>query len=92
MVREAQGPGASLKAVYGLPEIHREAIRTAELVANPGCYPTSVILALAPLFKLSEVDNDLSVVDSKSGISGAGREQNWPRAFARQGKASDLTE
>ena len=58
-------------AVYGLPERHREAIRRAELVANPGCYPTATILALAPL-----ADEDLIedvVVDAKSGISGAGR-------------------
>jgi N-acetyl-gamma-glutamyl-phosphate reductase len=60
------------KAVYGLPELHRALIKNADLVANPGCYPTSAILALAPLIKLGLVEPDL-VVDSKSGVSGAGR-------------------
>jgi N-acetyl-gamma-glutamyl-phosphate reductase len=58
------------EAVYGLPEVHREAIRGAELVAAPGCYPTAAILALAPL---RDVAAD-AVVDAKSGVSGAGRE------------------
>ncbi len=61
------------KAVYGLPEIHREAIKTARFIANPGCYPTSVILALAPLLKTGWVDLDSIISDSKSGVSGAGR-------------------
>ncbi|NJO04251.1 MAG: N-acetyl-gamma-glutamyl-phosphate reductase [Chloroflexaceae bacterium] len=61
------------EAVYGLPELHREQIRTARLVANPGCYPTSVILALVPLVRAGLLDNDTVIVDSKSGISGAGR-------------------
>ncbi len=60
-------------AVYGLPELHREAIKTTNLVANPGCYPTSVILGLAPLLKAGLLDPDTLVVDSKSGTSGAGR-------------------
>ncbi len=59
------------EAVFGLPEIHGPEIPTARLVANPGCYPTSAILALAPLVQLSS-DRDF-IVDSKSGISGAGR-------------------
>ncbi len=64
----------SLKeAVYGLPELHRDSIRSARLVANPGCYPTGAILALAPLMKLSGMDFDSIVIDSKSGVSGAGR-------------------
>lgn len=62
------------EAVYGLPELHREAIRTARLVANPGCYPTSAILGLAPLMKGGWIDTGSIVVDSKSGVSGAGRE------------------
>ncbi|MDR2350961.1 MAG: N-acetyl-gamma-glutamyl-phosphate reductase [Deltaproteobacteria bacterium] len=63
------------EAVYGLPELHREEIRKARLVANPGCYPTSVILALAPLVKNGLLDPGKTViVDSKSGVSGAGRE------------------
>lgn len=65
--------GYLAEAVYGLPEIHREKIRGARLVANPGCYPTSVILGLAPLLKNKLIDPDTVVIDSKSGTSGAGR-------------------
>jgi N-acetyl-gamma-glutamyl-phosphate reductase len=62
------------KSVYGMPEIHREEIRDAELVANPGCYATSVILALKPLVAQGWVDLDHGIVsDSKSGVSGAGK-------------------
>jgi len=61
------------KAVYGLPEIYREKIVPAMLVANPGCYPTSAILALSPLLSHPAVALDSIVVDSKSGTSGAGR-------------------
>ncbi len=75
------------RAVYGLPEIHRDSIKKAELVANPGCYPTSVILALAPLFKLSEVDTSCPVVDSKSGISGAGRGAKPITSFCESGES-----
>jgi N-acetyl-gamma-glutamyl-phosphate reductase len=60
------------KAVYGLPEIHREAISRTHLVANPGCYPEATILALAPAVREGLVVDDV-VVDAKSGISGAGR-------------------
>ena len=59
-------------AVYGLPELFRSKIRGARLVANPGCYPTSAILALAPLLKRNLIDPNEIVVDSKSGVSGAG--------------------
>ncbi|MCK4859072.1 MAG: N-acetyl-gamma-glutamyl-phosphate reductase [Candidatus Omnitrophica bacterium] len=61
------------KAVYGLPELYKEKIKEAELIANPGCYPTSVILALAPLFKQGMVKNNSLIIDSKTGVSGAGR-------------------
>jgi N-acetyl-gamma-glutamyl-phosphate reductase len=61
------------RAVYGLPELHREAIRQTILVANPGCYPTSIILATAPLLKAGLIDPDTIIADSKSGASGAGR-------------------
>jgi N-acetyl-gamma-glutamyl-phosphate reductase len=64
-------------AVYGLPEIHREAIRDARLVANPGCYPTAAILALRPL---AEHIGDV-VIDAKSGVSGAGREPSHGKHF-----------
>ena len=58
-------------AVYGLPELNRDALRNAELVANPGCYPTAAVLALAPLAAAGLVDG--VVIDAKSGVSGAGR-------------------
>jgi N-acetyl-gamma-glutamyl-phosphate reductase len=63
------------QAIYGLPELNRESISEARLVANPGCYATSVILALAPLLRAGAVDRDHGIVsDSKSGVSGAGKE------------------
>ena len=61
------------EAVYGLPEINREAIKSARLVANPGCYPTAVQLGLAPLVEKAWVDTDRLIADCKSGVSGAGR-------------------
>lgn len=61
------------QAVYGLPELHRAAIKGSRLVANPGCYPTSIILATAPLLKGGLIDPDTIIADSKSGASGAGR-------------------
>jgi N-acetyl-gamma-glutamyl-phosphate reductase len=65
------------KAVYGLPELSRDRIPDAALVANPGCYATSVILALAPLLKADSVDRKRGIIsDSKSGVSGAGKEAN----------------
>ncbi len=70
---EHGAPDLLKKAVYGLPEIRREEIKTASLVGNPGCYPTSVILGLAPLLKNGLVDTGTVVADSKSGVSGAGR-------------------
>jgi N-acetyl-gamma-glutamyl-phosphate reductase len=65
-------PQLLAKAAYGLPELHRAEIASARLVANPGCYPTGAILALAPAVKAKLVGPDI-VVDSKSGVSGAGR-------------------
>jgi len=61
------------EAVYGLPELRREEIAAATLVANPGCYPTSIILALMPLLKEGLIDPASIIADSKSGVSGAGR-------------------
>ncbi len=61
------------EAVYGLPELFREGISAARLIANPGCYPTSVALALAPLLENALIDHKTLIVDSKSGTSGAGR-------------------
>jgi len=61
------------KVAYGLPELFRDEIRQSSLVANPGCYPTSAILALAPLLKAGLIDAREIIIDSKSGVSGAGR-------------------
>jgi N-acetyl-gamma-glutamyl-phosphate reductase len=61
------------EAVYGLPELHRDAIRTARLVANPGCYPAAALIALAPLVRASIIRPEGIVIDAKSGVSGAGR-------------------
>jgi len=69
------------KAVYGLPELYREEIKKCNLVANPGCYPTSVILAIAPLVKNGVVELDNIIVDAKSGITGAGRKPSMDLLF-----------
>ena len=66
-------PELFAEAVYGLPEINRERIRKARLVANPGCYATAVQLALLPLVETDLVDHRHLIADSKSGVSGAGR-------------------
>ena len=63
------------RAVYGMSELHREAIAAADLVANPGCYATAMILALKPLVAAGLLDREHGIVcDAKSGVSGAGRE------------------
>ncbi|GLT40002.1 hypothetical protein SLA2020_141640 [Shorea laevis] len=61
------------KAVYGLTEISREEVKNARLVANPGCYPTSIQLPLVPLIKAKLIEYRNIIIDSKSGVSGAGR-------------------
>jgi N-acetyl-gamma-glutamyl-phosphate reductase len=71
--REHCAPGYLGQAVYGLPELYREEIRKASLVANPGCYPTSVLLGLVPLAARNLLNWDSLVVDAKSGASGSGR-------------------
>lgn len=70
---EPHDPDRLGKVVYGLPELFRDAIGGANLVANPGCYPTSTILPLAPLLKAGLIEPTDIIVDSKSGVSGAGR-------------------
>lgn len=69
------------RAVYGLPECHREALRSSTLTASPGCYPTAAILQLAPLVANGLIQTDSIVVDSKSGVSGAGRSPALPYHF-----------
>ena len=59
-------------SVYGLPELHREDIKNAQLVANPGCYPTSAILGILPFVEYIKDGSDI-IVDAKSGVSGAGK-------------------
>jgi len=66
-------PSLLKEAVYGLPECGNDDIKKAKLIANPGCYPTSIILALAPLLKEQLVASDGLIIDAKSGVSGAGR-------------------
>jgi N-acetyl-gamma-glutamyl-phosphate reductase len=69
--RQHEAPELLDRAVYGLPERYREQIREADLVANPGCYPTATLIALAPLARAGVIED--VVVDAKSGVSGAGR-------------------
>ena len=70
------------QAVYGIPELHRERLKSATLVANAGCYSTSIILALAPLIRAGLVDLDHGIVcDSKSGVSGAGKQPTQKTHF-----------
>ncbi len=61
------------KAVYGLPELYREKIKKAEFIANPGCYPTAALLALAPLVSTQTEEVASIIIDAKSGVTGAGR-------------------
>ena len=68
-------------AVYGIPELYREDIKKASLVANPGCYPTGAILALAPLLRARLIKPDSIIVDAKSGVSGAGRKADLGLQF-----------
>ncbi len=63
----------SEKAAYGLSEIYREEIQSADIIGNPGCYPTSVLLPLIPLIRENLIDTETIICDSKSGVSGAGR-------------------
>lgn len=70
------------QAVYGLPELYRDKIKKAQLIANPGCYPTSVILGIAPMLKEKAVDTSRVISDSKSGVTGAGRKADIALSFA----------
>ncbi|MGI8740286.1 MAG: N-acetyl-gamma-glutamyl-phosphate reductase [Gammaproteobacteria bacterium] len=69
------------QAVYGLPEVNRDAIRSARLLANPGCYPTAVLLGFLPLIEAGVVDPDYLIADAKSGVSGAGRKASIGSLF-----------
>jgi N-acetyl-gamma-glutamyl-phosphate reductase len=75
------------EAVYGLPEVNRDSIRGARLVANPGCYPTAVTLGFLPLLERGAVDPGWLVADVKSGVSGAGRKASVPLLMAEVGES-----
>ncbi|MCG8023265.1 MAG: N-acetyl-gamma-glutamyl-phosphate reductase [Candidatus Thiodiazotropha endolucinida] len=75
------------EAVYGLPELNRQAIREARLVANPGCYPTAVALGFLPLIEDGLVACDFLVADTKSGVSGAGRSANVAMLMGEMGES-----
>ncbi len=76
-----RGEALLTEAVYGLPELNRHEISEAKLVANPGCYPTAVILALAPLLHHKIIKTGPIIIDAKSGVSGAGRAPRQPFHF-----------
>ncbi|MGA2327774.1 MAG: N-acetyl-gamma-glutamyl-phosphate reductase [Bryobacteraceae bacterium] len=79
---EQTQPALLAEAAYGLPEFCRERIRTARLVANPGCYPTAANLAIKPLVEAAVVDRKAGIVcDAKSGVSGAGRKPSLKTSF-----------
>ena len=78
-------PDLVAEAVYGLPEINREAIRGARLVANPGCYPTAVQLGFLPLIEAGAVELSSLIADCKSGVSGAGRKAEVGALLAEAG-------
>ena len=79
-LRRARGPRAARAgAVYGLPELHRDEVRGADVVADPGCFPTAALLALAPLARAGLLGD--VIVDAKSGVSGAGPRGNGGHAF-----------
>jgi N-acetyl-gamma-glutamyl-phosphate reductase len=79
-------PDLVAEAVYGLPEVNREKIKHARLVANPGCYPTAVQLGFIPLLEAGVIEENSLIADSKSGVSGAGRKAEVHTLFA---EASD---
>lgn len=80
--REHTAPELLGRFVYGLPEWNRDAIRTASLIANPGCYPTSALLPLIPLLKAQLIQETGLVINSLSGVSGAGRSSSVELSFA----------
>jgi len=80
-------PDVLKNAVYGIPELYREKIKQAKVIGNPGCYPTTVLLGLAPLLEKNLIDFSVPIIaDSKSGVSGAGRKAEVATLFA---EASD---
>ncbi len=80
-------PDLLAEAVYGLPETHREAIRTARLIGNPGCYPTAVQLGFKPLLENGLIETGGLIADVKSGVSGAGRGAKVANLFSEMGES-----
>jgi len=83
---EHRAPNLQGEAVYGLTEVYREAIRSARLIACPGCYPTAALLALVPIVKAGLVDAGDIVIDAKSGVTGAGRGLKQNTLFSEAGE------
>jgi N-acetyl-gamma-glutamyl-phosphate reductase len=79
-------PELLAESAYGLPEMHRESIRRARIVGNPGCYPTAIQLGFLPLVEAAVVDTGHLIADAKSGVSGAGRKAEMGLTFS---EASD---
>jgi N-acetyl-gamma-glutamyl-phosphate reductase len=79
-------PDLLSESVYGLPEMHREAIKKARIIGNPGCYPTAIQLGFLPMIEAGVVDSAHLIADAKSGVSGAGRKAELDLAFS---EASD---
>ena len=79
------------QAVYGLPELYREAIPPAGLIANPGCYTSTSILALAPLIAADLIERTGIIIDAKSGVSGGGARPSWRRTSPSATRASRPT-
>jgi len=80
-------PEIVAEAVYGLPEINRDKLKTARIVANPGCYPTAVTLGLLPLIENKLIDLENIIADTKSGVSGAGKGANVATLFSEMGES-----
>lgn len=76
-----KNPQLLSQAVYGLPELYRDKIKKAQLVAAPGCYPTAVILGLSPLVQRDYISTENIIIDAKSGVTGAGRKPSAPLLF-----------
>lgn len=82
-----QCPELLAQAVYGLPELNRAAIAKAQLIANPGCYPTAVLLGFIPLLEANLLDPTLLIADAKSGVSGAGRKASINMLLGEAGES-----
>jgi len=80
-------PDLVAKAVYGMPELNRAEVKGANLVANPGCYPTAVTLGLKPLVESGLIDLESIIADTKSGISGAGKQASVPNLLSEAGES-----